>query len=468
MAISLKIRIRWGYIVAFMMLLISYFLVFYTIQKLRNETNWITHSYEIINHLHFIKGELTDAETGVRGYIITKDTRFLVPYYSGSKNVFPLFRELRRLTADNGTFTERINSLESLINRRVQNLSDAIESFQSNNFTVTPSMTVNRELNRSVMDSVRLLVGQLIKEEQILREKRIIKWEGFFTSTKIITIVSLIIALVTVGYSLITYSRENKAKEEADKYAEAYRQELENRVNELNTVNKELKELKSIEKFASTGRIARTIAHEVRNPLTNISLASDQLKEFINKNADAEVLMEMITRNAGRINQLVSDLLQSTRFAQLDYREANINEILDEALNMAADRIELNHIRIEKNYEANTDKIMVDPEKMKVAFLNIILNAIEAMEKGSGVLQVTTTRENNKCLIGFKDNGTGMDEETIQRVFEPYFTGKSKGNGLGLTNTQNIIFNHQGSIHVYSKQGQGATFIVTLNIKKDK
>ncbi len=182
------------------------------------------------------------------------------------------------------------------------------------------------------------------------------------------------------------------------------------------------------------------------------------------ENADAGILLEMINRNAGRINQLVSDLLHSTRFAQLNNQQTDINDLIDETLMLAQDRIGLNNISVEKDYGLGISYVNVDPEKMKVAFLNIIVNAIEAMEKGVGILHIKTRKENGKCIIEFKDNGTGMDEETLQRLFEPYFTSKQKGNGLGLTNTQNIILNHQGSINAHSKSGKGTTFVVTLSL----
>jgi signal transduction histidine kinase len=174
----------------------------------------------------------------------------------------------------------------------------------------------------------------------------------------------------------------------------------------------------------------------------------------------------MINRNASRINQLVSELLNATRFAHLEYQKTDVSRLLEETLEMAKDRIELNHIGVEKNYSADPCMITVDAEKIKLALLNIIVNAIEAMEKDKGLLTLKTKKQGNKCIIEIRDNGKGMDEEVLQNLFEPYFTGKSKGNGLGLTNTQNIIFNHKGSIKVYSKPGQGATFMIILDISE--
>jgi signal transduction histidine kinase len=468
MPLPLKIKIRWGYVIAFLMLLISYFLIFFTIRKVANEANRISHSYSVINNLESIKAEITDAETGIRGYVITSDIRYLAPYNTGSRSVLSLYKELRTLSADNDRDKGKLDTLGTLINKRLAFMTDGLRQFRSGGFIISEEMKSSRESSKNTMDSIRLLVKQLQEKEHLLMKQRNIKLKSFFNSSEVIAITSLLVALITIIYSLIIYNRENKAKENSDARAGSYSYELEGRINELNRLNVELKELKSIEKFAATGRIARTIAHEVRNPLTNISLATEQLKEITAKEAsEADVLLEMISRNAGRINQLVSELLNSTRFAQLEYSLANINQLLDESLEQAGDRLELKQVKVEKYYDQNAGGIMVDKEKMKLAFLNIIVNAIEAMEKGKGILQIKTHKQGNKCFIEFKDNGSGMDEETLQKLFEPYFTDKQEGNGLGLTNTQNIILNHGGNINVYSKKGIGSVFIITLNFKEE-
>ncbi|MBC7946917.1 MAG: CHASE3 domain-containing protein [Chitinophagaceae bacterium] len=459
-----RVKIRSGYLIAFLLLLISYSLIFLIIRKQMNATNWVSHSYSVINNLEAIRAEITAAETGFRGYVITKDERFLEPYIMGSKKVPALFKELKDLTSDNNTYSTRIAHLGNLINRRLAYLSSGLELFNQN-LAITPEMRANREPSKVAMDSVRILVSELQENEFELMRERNERLKGFFTGTEIITITSLAIAIITIIFSVMIYNREYAAKEKAIAEARSKSTELEQRVAELNNVNSELKELKSIEKFASTGRIARTIAHEVRNPLTNISLASEQLKEMTGQNEEAMMFHDMINRNSNRINQLVSDLLNSTRFAQLEYTRVDINAVLDEALVLAKDRIDLHAIKVEKNYDNALTEIYADREKIKFAFLNLIVNAIEAMEKGMGVLKVTTRKLDEKCSIEIGDNGAGMTEETIQKLFEPYFTSKMKGNGLGLTNTQNIILNHGGTIHVKSVPGQGSVFQVLLSIK---
>jgi signal transduction histidine kinase len=132
------------------------------------------------------------------------------------------------------------------------------------------------------------------------------------------------------------------------------------------------------------------------------------------------------------------------------------------AIDFAADRIELKQIKVVKNYDDNICGILVDIQKIKVAFLNIIVNAIEAMDDG-GILTISTENINNKCVSKIKDNGKGMTREQLGRLFEPYFTTKEKGNGLGLANSQNIILGHNGSISAESEPGVGTTFTIIFD-----
>ena len=104
----------------------------------------------------------------------------------------------------------------------------------------------------------------------------------------------------------------------------------------------------------------------------------------------------------------------------------------------------------------------MDVEKMKIAFLNIIVRTIEAMNK-NGVLEIITSKKGNRCIVKISDNGRGMPKEEVNRLFEPYFTTKEKGNGLGLANSKNIILGIKGSISVVSEPGKGTTFTINLS-----
>jgi len=313
------------------------------------------------------------------------------------------------------------------------------------------------------MDNVQGLVLKMQKEESQLMIVRSDKVSEFSNLNRIINIISIITAILLFFYSIISFSREGRAKKMADKKALQFREELEKKVNELDKLNTELIELRSMEKFAATGRISRTIAHEVRNPLTNINLAIEHLKSEVTPGDETEMLFGMVTRNSNRINHLISDLLNSTKASHLNFEKASINDLLDSSLAFAQDRIELKKIKVEKSYAADVAPIMADAEKINIAFLNIIVNAVEAMEANRGLLTLKTENKNNRCVVTIADNGKGMNKESLLRLFEPYFTTKEKGNGLGLTNTQNIIFGHHAGIVAESAEGVGTSFIITFN-----
>jgi signal transduction histidine kinase len=462
--LSLKGKVWSGYILAFLLLLISYFLIFYTLKKSVQETESVTHTYSVINKLESLKGEIVQAESSVRGFVVTHDERFLEPYNNALENIPVIYKDLKQLTSDNVQQQRDVDTIKRFIDEKLYYLSNGLRMFRANGLVITDNMRRSREASKNVMDNIRTFSANLKANEEQLMIERKKKLSGFFDSTQIIAMISLMIAFITLFYSLIVFNKENKAKELAIERATKYSKDLEQNIGELKHINHELQEFKNVEKFTATGRIARTIAHEVRNPLTNISLATEQLQETASQNQDNAVLLDMIIRNTNRINQLVAELLNATRFANLEFQKAGITEIMESTLEMAKDRMELNHIRVEKHYTTEQCIVNVDIEKIKLALLNIIVNAIEAMEKNKGLLIINTRKQSSKCIIEIKDNGKGMNDDVLQNLFEPYFTAKLNGNGLGLTNTQNIIFNHKGSIKVYSKPGEGATFIIMLNL----
>ncbi len=279
-----------------------------------------------------------------------------------------------------------------------------------------------------------------------------------------ISFTSLAFAMGLIVFTFITYKKEHRWRKKAYHEIEAYQEELQSKVVELKSANEELVQMKRQEKFAATGRIARQIAHEVRNPLTNINLATSQLKEDLSNISEENMYMfEIINRNSERINQLISDLLSSTKFAELHFELRQINEVILETIELSKDRAGLKNVTIVTNLDDTLAPLNLDTEKMKIALLNLIVNAIEAMEDTpQPELQITTKKKMNKVLILIKDNGKGMDATMVERVFEPYFTNKQSGNGTGLTNTQNIILNHKGQINVSSTPGKGTEFSIIL------
>ncbi len=459
-------RLITGYIIAFLLLLISYLITLYSNRELIKQTQLVSHTHKVISDVESLLSAVKDGETGVRGFINSKDTIFLTPFYKSLLTTEVMFKTIENETKDSERQQQdQIKKLKGLISRKYDNIRLSLKIFLANNYIINDLLVANTYPGRLLMDSIRAVVSNIQDHEKYLLSIRSKKVDSRYAALNIIVVTSLLLAFIFAAFGVITYVKENIARREADEKVTAFQQELKQRIDDLNEANKELIEIRREEKFASTGRIARIIAHEIRNPLTNIDLALAQIKEEVPKeNEELDFLFDMVTRNSNRINQLVTELLNATRFTDLTINKVSINTILDEALELAMDRIELKNCKLQKNYSSDICDVSVDPEKIKLAFLNIIINATEAIkEKGEGVLTLVTKGENGKCVVEISDNGIGMDEAELAKLFEAYYTTKPKGNGLGLTNTQNIILNHKGSIDVESKPGNGTTFIITFD-----
>ena len=455
-------RIRVGYGTAFFLLLISYIVTFFANEKVLSQIKFVDGTNSTIIQLERVISYIKDGETGARGYAFTRDAKFLDPYYNSKAKVDSCFVVLTKQVNDT-LQVKNLQQLHLLTDQKFAIIQNGIQLLQVHNFALTDTIRAEFERGRKVMEDIRELAGSMQSTENISLNTYRYTMQGHLDFLRNVIIVTLLLAFLLLIFGFLTYMRENKARREADEKVQQYQEQLKDRIMELRGVNKELLQMRSIEKFASTGRIARTIAHEVRNPLTNINLAMEQLKTEMPEQDDNGILFEMVHRNSNRINQLITDLLNSTKFAELSPVKIPVNTLMDEALDLAKDRILLYNISVNKQYSGELCEIKVDREKLKIAFLNIIVNAIEAMEPGKGILTVATRTENGKCLIEISDNGAGMDRESLGRLFEPYFTSKPKGNGLGLTNTQNIILNHKGTIQAESEKGKGTSFFITLD-----
>jgi signal transduction histidine kinase len=418
---------------------------------------------QIISNLGNLLSEVKDAETGFRGYVISKNPSFLEPYFGSKRAADSIYQQTNKLIGSKKEQVAGLKVIKANIDLKYHYIEDNLNLIRAGNFNITAN---NISLAKEIMDTIRKDVFDMqLTEQQTLKQGNL-KLEKTRDAVSSIVIASIIIAFFLVVFGFSSHIKESRDRMLAEKKIQTYQDELKKRIKELAEANEALVQMKSQEKFAATGRIARTIAHEIRNPLTNINLAAEQLNaEMPAKDENSAFLFDMIDRNSNRINQLISDLLNSTKFSDLQYEKVSINELINDTLKEAEDRILLHEVKLVKKYASNICDIMVDKTKIKIAFLNIIINAIEAMEGiENPEFTIETKAENDRCVVIISDNGTGLDDESTSKLFEPYFTSKPRGNGLGLTNTQNIILNHRGNIAVTSRKGFGTSFVITLNI----
>ncbi|HVG12896.1 MAG TPA: ATP-binding protein [Flavisolibacter sp.] len=217
-----------------------------------------------------------------------------------------------------------------------------------------------------------------------------------------------------------------------------------------------------VEKLGATGRLVRTLAHEVRNPLNNINMSVEQLVSEPDT-GDSPMYLDIIQRNSKRIGDLITELLDSSRPSEFVFERCAVQSTMDDAIADALDRITLQRINMQVRYTEEPGFILANKEKLKIAFLNIIINAVEAMPvNGSGVLQIEIETSNGLHIVRVQDNGCGIPEENLSRLFEPYFTSKRNGMGLGLAATLNILQSHKAQVDVTSEVNVGTKFVISF------
>lgn len=218
------------------------------------------------------------------------------------------------------------------------------------------------------------------------------------------------------------------------------------------------------EKLAATGRLVRTLAHEVRNPINNINLASEHLRS-LQLPEESTLYIDIINRNSNRINELIKELLNSSRPSEMQMKETTMQYVIDKIVSISEDRIRLKNINLQVDYPEDLISVYCDAEKLVLAFLNILTNAVEAIEHDNGRISISLKKDKEQVLLKILDNGNGISDEKLPRLFEPYYTSKRNGIGLGLASTLNIIQAHGGAIEVNSEAGKSTAFNISLPLK---
>lgn len=231
-------------------------------------------------------------------------------------------------------------------------------------------------------------------------------------------------------------------------------------IKDITTLKKAEKELLESEKVILTGKMVRTVAHEIRNPLTNILLALKQLeKKMANEEEGPVNFIGIAEKNTQLINSLIDEMLRASNPGEMKFEPHTLNEVLEEALRLCIDRINLEKIDLVKDLDKKISCRELDMEQLKRAFTNVIINAIEAMKRSKEkVLTVMSRMEHNDCIITITDTGEGIEDDKINDLFEPFYTKKPMGMGLGLTTVLNIMKKHDAEIVVTSRVGEGTTF----------
>ena len=246
---------------------------------------------------------------------------------------------------------------------------------------------------------------------------------------------------------------------------------LASRFNEMTAELEKKSELEAMlqeaEKSAVVGRLGSAIAHEIRNPLNYINLTLDHLRakfapEDIGKRRDFEKLTLQLKSEVARINQQITDFLSYSRPPKLNLEPTDLKTVVKDSLRIVEAEAAEQHIKINFAENGGAPKVFGDAEYLRSVFNNLFINAVQSMATGGGNLNVSIEPLDAYVKIEVEDTGSGIPEENLSKIFEPYFSTKETGTGLGLAIVKRVVDEHRGIIGVESKLNEGTIFTVRL------
>jgi len=311
----------------------------------------------------------------------------------------------------------------------------------------------------------------------------------YFSTTRIINpLQKMVVATQEIAKGDLSHKVEVQSKDEIGTLADSFNQMTENLKianqkliewgktleKKVEERTKELTEMQAhliqSEKLASLGKLAAGIAHEINNPLGGILIYSHLLLEETNKNSPHYENLKKIVKETSRCKDIVKGLLEFARPKEPETSQVDINDIVESSIVIMEGQALFQNIKIKKSYAKNLPRIVADGAQLQQVFMNIILNAAEAMD-GKGVLTLSTSLDGDRTHIEvkFSDTGHGIKEEDKGRLFEPFFTTKEvgKGTGLGLAISYSIVQKHNGTIQVESEVGKGSSFVVIIPVTRE-
>ncbi|MBW1797367.1 MAG: GAF domain-containing protein [Deltaproteobacteria bacterium] len=224
-----------------------------------------------------------------------------------------------------------------------------------------------------------------------------------------------------------------------------------------------------VEKGSSLGRMAAGIAHEINNPLAGILLYSSNLSKKVPKGGPLEEGLKIIIKETQRCKTIIQGLLDFAREQEPERFLVSVNGIMTSAIGIVENEFHLRQVRIRKELAEHMAETLLDINQIEQVFINLLLNALHAVDDG-GLITVKSgvNEEQRKVHIEIADNGCGIAAENMEKIFEPFFSTRANGTGLGLSVSYGIVKNHQGDIRVFSEPGQGTRMIIEFPILVDQ
>lgn len=437
-------------------------LSFWSESRNEDDRQWVTHTLLVVEKLQAVRIDITQAETGQRGYILTGKDRYLELYEAGVNQVRQDMKELPDLTADNAREREAIKRLDPLVAYRLAELAEGIEVRQRSGLLAGAEAVTHGNNGEKWMGQIAAQIGEMRQTEANLLNIRLGKAAASTRKMKIVIACGNSLAILILLVKGFVIHWETCQRNLAEQNLQRANEKLKRRTAELSETNIEL------ESFAYS------VAHDLRAPLRHIAGYSGVLTQDYGPRLDAEGLrcLGKIADCARQMGHLVDDLLGLSQIGRqkLSFRQTALGSLVAQAIEDLAPEFAGRHVEWQIAELFNAE---CDPGLMKQVFTNLLSNAVKyTRRRKRAVIQVGQTRQNEERVVFVRDNGVGFDMQHAKKlfgVFQRLHKARDfEGTGVGLAIVQRIIRKHGGRIWANAELGQGATFYFTLGTRENK
>lgn len=321
----------------------------------------------------------------------------------------------------------------------------------------------NREMITELCRANKLIIIDSIGADVRVQHKQELSEEGI----QVILDVPLILRTEMLGIIRIFFSEPREFLDEELNFVGAVTETCACAIDKARMIEEQQSQYDQLalqtEKLSALGRMAAGIAHEINNPLAGILLFSSRMRKKVQEEGFMKEGLDVIVRETQRCKGIISDLLEFSRDQEPEKTEASINDSIEKALGILENEFSLHHITVEKNLSSEMPSVLLDVNLMQQVFVNLLINAVEAIQK-NGQITISSYVNTSKRSVGVEvaDTGSGIRPDDMAKIFEPFFSTKNNGTGLGLAVSYGIVQKHQGDIQVSSQPGQGTRFIMEI------
>jgi signal transduction histidine kinase len=327
----------------------------------------------------------------------------------------------------------------------------------------------SKKVIEEICQENRAIIIQDVQTDPRVQYPNAAKEEGI----KMMVDLPLFMGQNVVGILRIFFDEQREFEEEELDFAVAVAEQCALAIDKARLIEKQQIQYDNLaiqaDKLSSLGRMAAGIAHEINNPLAGILLYSSNLVKKVPETGPIKKGLEVIIHETVRCRGIIQDLLEFSRQREPVKTLVDLNGVINKALSILSNEFRLNRITLEKKLSEHLPNVLIDVNQIEQVFINFLMNAIEAVQ-GQGQVSVRSykSEDNQGVVVEIEDTGMGIPKEHLEKIFEPFFSTKPKGTGLGLAVNYGIIQKHGGQIKVSSQPGRGTTMTIRLPFQEVK